>query len=249
MCGKKRAFTLIELLVVVAIIALLMAILLPALSNARKQARLVACGANLHQIGIALHIYGGEYNNKMVEVLDPTSPWTANPGWASWLLADRKGFRGLGLLVYTGEMANAKSLYCPAQTDPNGKYERFPEWPQPAYPYGSASITWTGYDVLPWWGANGWYMPDQKTYSENRWPVVNDLISSPLSKAANLCHDSKWNVLYGDGHVSVYNNGSNGSVDNGNAIAGRDFLTLIAQGSSVSWPGADMMRQRFTPSF
>ena len=59
-----RAFTLIELLVVVAIIALLVAILVPTLQGARRQAKLTVCSSNLHQIGVGLAIYlsqWGEY--------------------------------------------------------------------------------------------------------------------------------------------------------------------------------------------
>ena len=56
-----RAFTLIELLVVVAIIALLVAILVPALQGARRQAKLVGCSSNLHQIGVGLAIYLSEW--------------------------------------------------------------------------------------------------------------------------------------------------------------------------------------------
>lgn len=58
--GRRRGFTLIEVLVVVAIIALLVAILLPTLKGARDQARRAACASQLHQIGMALHMYGQE---------------------------------------------------------------------------------------------------------------------------------------------------------------------------------------------
>jgi prepilin-type N-terminal cleavage/methylation domain-containing protein/prepilin-type processing-associated H-X9-DG protein len=57
----KRAFTLVELLIVIAIIAVMVAILLPALARARDAATATACLSNLRQISNVLHMYANEY--------------------------------------------------------------------------------------------------------------------------------------------------------------------------------------------
>jgi prepilin-type N-terminal cleavage/methylation domain-containing protein len=67
---KKKAFTLIELLVVVAIIALLIAILLPALGRAREMGRRAQCGSNIRQIGLGLNTYAQENGERL-----PSVPW------------------------------------------------------------------------------------------------------------------------------------------------------------------------------
>lgn len=159
---KPRAFTLIELLVVIAVIAILMGLLLPALTMARKQARAAACQAHLKQWGTIIAMYNLDNDHKYwieyTQRLNPAGTW----------------MRALELLY--GDMG--KFRVCPGATRPcmladpvsgNANWRRF----------GSAERVWG-----PGIPMTYFYEDDYGSYGVNHWinplePGDNGWLNAP----------------------------------------------------------------------
>ena len=78
--GKKNGFTLTELLVVIAVIAILAALLLPALSKSKSRTQAIACLNNLRQLSICWHLYTGD-NNDLLVPNDNIAGGAPGPSW------------------------------------------------------------------------------------------------------------------------------------------------------------------------
>jgi len=112
----RRAFTLIELLVVISIIALLVALLLPALSKSREVARTVVCKSKLHLTGISAGLYEADNKEHLLPYFASWANRPDAPGVPYWSTPGNywTGMQGLGLLFLGGYLPS--SICAPVTT-------------------------------------------------------------------------------------------------------------------------------------
>jgi prepilin-type N-terminal cleavage/methylation domain-containing protein/prepilin-type processing-associated H-X9-DG protein len=248
--ANKYGFTLVELLVVISIIALLLALLLPALWKAQEHARRIVCAKNLQQLGIASTAYFNDYSKLWVvqsfgtgsywiykgQRLDPPRPAVT----LYWM--------NHGLLFSLNYIKTAKIYYCPTASKrkfitaggvgDNFKYEDFfvGDKLKPIMVNGTvqSSYIYRSFDIV-----NGRVMVVQveRIGTGSAAPLI---ATNPLkrldSKMALLAdvwtyeyggHFNRfYNTLYADGHVSKYDDIAKNLV--GNDVIPRD-QTIVAE--------------------
>jgi len=120
---RSRAFTLIELLVVISIIALLIGLLLPALSKARETARRGECLSNQRQIGLVLQYYINDY-----DLIPREASGGGDPRWdLPWPWVFRPYFTGMSNQEFYDQFGN-------------DQFRRTPEYKCPSYPTNEHQI-------------------------------------------------------------------------------------------------------------
>jgi prepilin-type N-terminal cleavage/methylation domain-containing protein len=197
----KEGFTLVELLVVIGIIAVLIAILIPALGKAREQANRAKCLSNVRQIHIAFVMYAQANKDQVPLAYGTHAQW-------NYVIWDTRWTGGTyltyGCLYETRLIKEGEALYCPTQSNEDVMYNT------PTNPWVPGDRTKpdvvlrTGYGVRP---VEDWYFithanpaqrrPFPKLSKMKSQAIFTDVCSAP--KFVKQSHKTGINVLYGHG--------------------------------------------------
>jgi general secretion pathway protein G len=209
----RRGFTLIELLVVIAIIAILAALLFPVFARAKAAAKKTACISNLSQIGKAIVIYMGDYDDVFPHALDASDKyapqiWDFNPDFRN-----RIPYMPLMSEVLQPYLKNKGVFQCPSDTGTQVLDNHFPNAfltspsmfkvyessyffrTEIAFRYFSQTAFRLPADVnVLFDGAGHWHVPERALRPNDSFDDYFDLIRK-----------YRYNTLFGDFHVKSLN--------------------------------------------
>jgi prepilin-type N-terminal cleavage/methylation domain-containing protein len=206
--NENRGFTLIELLVVIAIIALLLAVLLPALTKVKEAARRTVCATNMHDLFLSLCLYAEANNEKLPPVRiaggSPSNNQAVNH-WARWWRLEEsdgsKNYWNLGFLWKTGiSEGNGKIFFCPS-SKATFKYKDY-SLGGSSFPVDIRPTTASAKGVRVPYSFNPECMSRSdrnRKYKKRSNMKANSLLLVDLLTKDGIAHEKGWNVLRGDG--------------------------------------------------
>jgi prepilin-type processing-associated H-X9-DG protein/prepilin-type N-terminal cleavage/methylation domain-containing protein len=226
------AFTLVELLVVIGIIAILAALLLPALSSGQSRAKRVACENNLQQTGAAFHSFSHDHNSKFpmqVPMADGGSQEFVQNGY---LTGGEFYFSFHNFQVMSGDMVTPDILICPADTRLSATNFATLQNSNLSY-FAGVNADFSKPDSI---------LAGDRNLATNSFqnPTILRIDRNSRLRWTQEMHQFKGNVLFADGHVEEWNNSTLASAAGSLADPADLFLPSVqpAANQFASSPGA-----------
>ena len=216
---RACAFTLLELLVVIAIVAILAALLLPALSSAQAKGQRLGCINNLKQLSLASQIYTADNNGKLPENNPRNAP--APQFTNSWVLGNMKLYNDATNQSFIREgklfpYASQLAIYrCPADHSQTMGWPRVRSYSMNGWMgsrYMETDPRAGGFrtfiresELLPAGPASLWVIADEhETTIDDAWFLVTMDDSQPFASAPATRHRHTYDLSFADGHAEIY---------------------------------------------
>jgi prepilin-type N-terminal cleavage/methylation domain-containing protein/prepilin-type processing-associated H-X9-DG protein len=227
--GPGRAFTLIELLVVIAIIAILAALLLPALASAKEKAKRTACMSNSRQVGMAIQMYSGDFAGKLPKpsgnvTYDYNSPFVQDTQTPLYQLRNYVGVKDptgqIPVYVCPSAKAHPNQLFAPTRFSASALIVSGLTLDKGMTALQNPARTVAIQEFL-FLSAAVWYEPERvgpDSYSQwHTWTSASgsEWVGPPGREYYNSLHGGGGNLIWSDGHAEYKRNNQTSSLDFG----------------------------------
>jgi len=221
---RAGAFTLMELLTVIAIIGILAALLLPALSEGKARAKRIWCGSNLEQVGLAFHIFANDHHGRFPMGVPMSDGGAQEFVQNGYLVNGEFYFSYRQFQVMPNALGAPKILICPADTRPPAPDFKALQNSNLSYFVGVTADSLKPSSLLA---------GDRNiTNTSSLNPTIIQGDAPGLVRWTRELHEYKGNMLFADTHVEEWNHMTISSGSNSPLTADNLFLPSVMPGAN-----------------